>query len=137
MIAVADTGFVLAVAIATDRWHSECVALYRQHRRIYLPQTGLSETAYLLTREGGNLTTARFLENLPQSKYRLVALADADIQMAANYLKQYADARLDFVDVSVAVIAERLAVRRILTLDQRDFNILRPTVWKYFELLPG
>jgi len=136
MIAVADTGFVLAVAIATDRWHDKCVALYRQHRHIYLPQSALAEIAYLLTREGGNLTIARFLENLPQSKYRLVALTDTDIQTSAKHLKQYADARLDFVDVTVAIVAERLGIHRILTLDQRDFNILRPTVWEHFELLP-
>jgi len=136
MIAVADTGFVLAVAIATDRWHSRCVALYRQHQHIYLPQSTLSEVAYLLTREGGNLTTARFLENLPRSKYRPVALTDIDIQMTVKRLRQYADARLDFVDVTVAVIAERLGVRRILTLDQRDFSILRPQTWEHFELLP-
>lgn len=136
MIAVADTGFVLAVAIATDRWHSKCVALYRQHQHIYLPQSTLSEITYLLTREGGNLTTARFLENLSKSKYKLVALSDTDIQITANYLKQYADVRLDFVDVTVAVVAERLGVRRILTLDQRDFNILRPQAWEHFELLP-
>jgi len=126
----------LAVAIATDRWHNECVALYRQHQRIYLPQSALAEIGYLLTREGGNATCARFLENLPQSKYRLVALTDADIQITAKYLKQYADARLDFVDVTVAVIAERLKIQRILTLDQRDFTILRPTAWQHFELLP-
>lgn len=136
MIAVADTGFILAVAIATDRRHNECVALYRQHRRIYLPQSVLAEIGYLLTREGGNLTCARFLENLPQSKYRLVALTDTDIQMTARYLKQYADARLDFVDVTVAVVAERLEVRRILTLDRRDFSILQPQTYEYFELLP-
>ena len=136
MIAVADTGFVLAVAIATDRRHNECVALYRQHQRIYLPQSALAEIGYLLTREGGNSTCTRFLENLPQSKYRLVALTDVDIKMAAKHLNQYADARLDFVDVTVAVVAERLGIRRILTLDQRDFSILRPTAWKHFELLP-
>jgi len=136
MIAVADTGFVLAVAIATDKWHTACLSLYRQHNRIYLPQSTLAEVAYLLTREGGNLTTARFLADLPRSKYRLVALEHGDIQQTAQLLEQYADARVDFVDITVAAIAERLGVRRILTVDQRDFCILRPHAWKSFELLP-
>lgn len=96
----------------------------------------MAEIAYLLTREGGNQAVVRFLENLPSSKYRVIALEQADIQRTTKLLRQYADARIDFVDVTVAVIAERLRIQRILTLDQRDFRLLRPQTWGSFELLP-
>lgn len=59
MIALVDTGFVLAVAVATDHRHLDCLAVYRAHRTIYLPQSTLAEVAYLLTRAGGNEATAR------------------------------------------------------------------------------
>lgn len=134
--AITDTGFVLSVAIPTDKWHTTCLSLYRQHHTIYLPQSTLAEIAYLLTREGGNQAVVRFLENLPSSKYRVIALEQADIQRTTKLLRQYADARIDFVDVTVAVIAERLRIQRILTLDQRDFRLLRPQTWGSFELLP-
>ncbi|MDJ1182374.1 hypothetical protein PMH09_04135 [Roseofilum sp. BLCC_M143] len=44
--------------------------------------------------------------------------------------------RLDFVDASIAAVAERINVTRILTLDRRDFTILRPRHCDYFEILP-
>lgn len=43
---------------------------------------------------------------------------------------------VDFVDITLAAVAERLGIRQILTLDQRDFRILRPRHCEHFELAP-
>ncbi|MBC7813792.1 MAG: PIN domain-containing protein [Burkholderiales bacterium] len=136
MIAIADTSYVVAVTVQTDQWHEKCLAIHRQHNLIYLPQTTLAEVAYLIGREGGNLAVWQFLSELPTSKYRLVALDPDDLMRTAEILKQYADARLDFVDATVMAVAERMDISRILTLDQRDFSIVRPRHRDYFELLP-
>lgn len=136
MIAVADTGFVLAVAVTTDDRHADCLAIYRKCTKIYLPQSTLAEVAYLITRAGGNTATAYFLHGLPRTKYRLVALETVDIMRAAQLLLQYADARIDFVDMRIATVAERLNIPQILTVDQRDFRLLRPEHCPYFQLLP-
>jgi len=136
MIAIADTGFVLAVAVATDKKHTDCLAVYRKYTMIYLPQSTLAEVAYLLTRAGGNEATAYFLHGLSRTKYRLVPLEAVDIIRTAQLLLQYADARIDFVDITIASVAERLNVAHILTIDQRDFRLLRPTHCQYFELFP-
>jgi uncharacterized protein len=136
MNAVADTGFVIAVAIATDHLHGPCLVSYRRQERIYLPQSTLTEVAYLLTRAGGNRVTAQFLNGLARTKYRLVALEDEDLMRTAELLEQYADTRVDFVDITLAAVAERLEIRRILTVDQRDFRILRPRHCEYFEVEP-
>lgn len=136
MIAIADTGFVLAVAVTTDDRHADCVATYRKCTAIYLPQSTLAEVAYLITRVGGNAATAYFLHGLPRTKYRLVALEAADIMRAAQLLLQYADARIDFVDITIAAVVERLNITQILTVDQRDFRLLRPAHSPYFQLLP-
>jgi predicted nucleic acid-binding protein len=136
MSAVADTGFILAVATTTDVHHTACVATYRKETRILLPQSTLAEVAYMLTRVGGNRVTASFLNGLPRTKYRLVALEDSDITRTAQLLLQYADAGVDFVDITLVAIAERLDIRRILTVDQRDFRIIRPVHCDHFELAP-
>lgn len=52
-------------------------------------------------------------------------------------MRQYADAKLDFVDAIIAAIAERLNITRILTLDQRDFRLIRPRHCEAFEILPA
>jgi predicted nucleic acid-binding protein len=55
---------------------------------------------------------------------------------SAELLKQYADAKLDFIDALIAAMAERLNIRRLLTLDRRDFQLIRPRHCAGFELLP-
>ena len=59
-----------------------------------------------------------------------------DLSRAVKLLDEYADARLDFVDATIVAIAERLNIRRILTLDRRHFRIIRPHHCEAFELLP-
>lgn len=137
MFALADTSFVLAVAIQTDIYHKVCVAAHQEQEIIYLPQTTLAEIAYFLTRDFGNAVVSRFLAQMPQTKYRLVALEPEDILRTANLLQQYADTRVDFVDASVVAVAERLRITRILTLDRRDFDIIRPKHSEHFEILPS
>jgi predicted nucleic acid-binding protein len=137
MSAVADTSYVLAVAIETEKTHHLCLATHQQQEIVYLPQTTLAEIGYFLTQYYGNEAMARFLVQLPQTKYRLVALEPEDILRTANLLQQYADTRIDFVDATIAAVAERLGITRVLTLDQRDFRMIRPSPVDYFEILPA
>lgn len=136
MIALADTSFVIAVFDLNDQFHERSLAIYRSHQPIYLPQSTLAEIGYFLTKRYGNLTAALFLARLPQTRYRLVALVDEDIARSAEILEKYADSRVDFVDATIAAIAERLNSTRILTLDRRDFGLIRPRHAPQFELLP-
>ncbi len=41
-------------------------------------------------------------------------------------MEKYADSKIDFVDCAIMAMAERLNISRILTVDQRDFRLLRP-----------
>jgi predicted nucleic acid-binding protein len=135
MPAVADTSYVIALAVATQTGHRLCLEVHRKQDLIYLPQTTLTEVAYLLTREGGNQLASRFILGLPQTKYRIEALTPADLQCTGELLQVYADSRVDFVDATVAAVAERKQIDTILTLDRRDFGIIRPRHCEYFTLL--
>ncbi len=136
MAAVADTSFILAMLNEADRSHHACLEAYDQENVIYLPQSVLSETAYMLTSIAGNPAAARFLRGLTSARFTLAALEAQDMLRIADMLDQYADSRLDFVDASVAAVADRLAITRIFTLDRRDFSMLRPRQGDYFELVP-
>jgi uncharacterized protein len=137
MPVIADTGYVVAVALENDVNHQACSAVHQRQRLIFLPQSTLAEVAYLLTKNIGNEGTAKFLSLLPESKYRVVALTHEDIARTAEILRQYGDSRVDFVDATIAAVAERLKISLILTLDQRDFHIIRPKHIDYFEILPS
>jgi uncharacterized protein len=133
---IADTGFVVAVLVSSDKHHVGCAAAYQQYTDIYLPQTVLAEVGYLLTKSGGNRLAAAFARALPQSRYIPVALDTADFVRTADLLDKYADSRLDFVDATVIAIAERFNILSILTIDRRDFSIVQPAHTPYFTLLP-
>jgi uncharacterized protein len=137
MIAIADTGFVVAVSISTDKRHEDCLQVYQQHRKILLLEASLAEIAFMLRRYGGNRALVHFLRGLASAKrYEIVHLVPEDHIRISQILEKYADIDLDFVDAAITAIAERLNVTRILTLDQRDFQILRPAHADHFELLP-
>lgn len=59
-----------------------------------------------------------------------------DYSRSAEIIRQYSDAKLDFVDTLIAAMAERLNITRVLTLDRRDFQLIRPKHCSAFEILP-
>jgi len=133
---IADTGFVVATALTSEEAHRACVAVYKRQGIIYLPQTTLAEVMYLLTREAGNAVAAHFILTLSATKYRIEPLLPEDIQRSGEIVQQYADSRVDFVDATIIAVAERRNITEILTLDNRDFRMVRPKHCKYFTILP-
>jgi uncharacterized protein len=134
---VVDTGFIVALALPSQPRHSDCAKVYNQIKTsIYLPQIVLGETAYLIEKYAGKRAFAKFIQSLPAQKYVVTPLENADLERAAAIYLQYHDTRLDFVDSSVIALAERLNISTILTLDQRDFSIVKPAHVEYLTLLP-
>ena len=136
MTVIADTGFVVSVVNTEDRYHRACQTLYAKQNKIYLVQPALTEVAYLLRHDIESNYVTSFLERLQRSLYELVALTPEDIRRTAEILRKYNDSRIDFVDAGIVAVAERLEITRILTLDHRDFGLIRPNHTPYFELLP-
>lgn len=59
-----------------------------------------------------------------------------DANRIAELIDRYADLGLGGTDASLIVIAERLGVTRIATLDHRHFGVVRPNHAPAFELIP-
>lgn len=134
--AVADTGFIVALTNANDTAHISARQNFIRFEQIFLPQSTLTEILFLIRRDAGAATVINFLDSLYRSRLKLTCLNDQDIKRTTQLLKQYQDSRIDFVDASVMAMAERLEIRNILTLDRRDFSLVRPAKWDYFELYP-
>lgn len=132
-----DTGFAVAL-FHQDDWHHQAVQRATQQVRepIIFPVPAITETVYLLRRDASNDIAIRFIASLAASNLLLENPLSTDYQRAAEIMRQYADANLDFVDAIIAAIAERLNVTRLLTLDQRDFRLIRPRHCEAFEILP-
>jgi predicted nucleic acid-binding protein len=136
IIGVGDTSFVVASLNRRDHFHGAARALIKRATTILMPQTVLTEVAYLIQQRIGSAAVADFLELLGSSKFEPLPLTTQDFHKTASILRQYSDCRIDFVDASVMAVAERLGIETILTLDRRDFSIYRPKHTSYFTLLP-
>ncbi|MGD1901961.1 MAG: type II toxin-antitoxin system VapC family toxin [Geitlerinemataceae cyanobacterium] len=134
--AVVDTSFAIALLNTRDAYHQKAVDTYARCKRLLLPQPALTELAFLLERRSVNLAFVAFLERLGASYFEVVELSAADLARVAEVLRQYADTRIDFVDVCVMVLAERFELETVLTLDRRDFSLFRPRHCAAFTLLP-
>jgi uncharacterized protein len=137
MTVIVDTSFLFALADQGDRNHGRVLAVAEAiNEPLILPAVILPEVCYLIASRLGHQAMRLFLGNLAASETQLETLTLTDLERVNQILEEYADSRLDFVDAAIIAIAERLGVTRILTLDRRDFSLIRSRHCDYFEILP-
>lgn len=137
MTALLDTSFLLAMTNSRDRHHYRVLQIaQRIEPPLILPITVLPEVCYLIATRLGHSVMRTFLKQLVGSDVILEPINSLDLNRTIEILTIYADSKLDFVDSTLVAIAERQNISRILTLDHRDFSIIRPKHTDYFELLP-
>ena len=137
MAVLLDSGFLFASLNASEAEHGATIRVLESIREpIVLPIPAVTEIAYLLARDIGNQAAADFVASLATTELTLETPLQEDYLRSAEILRQYADANLDFVDSLIVATAERLNITRLLTLDRRDFQLIRPKHCSSFELLP-
>ncbi|MDQ3257088.1 MAG: PIN domain-containing protein [Acidobacteriota bacterium] len=137
MTCLLDTGFLYAPLNRREQQHAAVLAVTRTLREpIVLPIPAITEVAYLLLRDVSSEAVADFIESFAISDMVLEAPQSSDYTRAAEIIRQYADAPVDFVDAIIVAIAEQLSITRILTIDRRHFYMFRPRHCPAFELLP-
>lgn len=97
----------------------------------------LAEMDYLLATRVGAAAQKALLEDVGAGRFRLELFASSDVERALNLMKRFADLDIGLADASVVVLAERHAVREVLTLDERHFRALRGFDGKPFRLIPA
>jgi predicted nucleic acid-binding protein len=136
MSALLDTGFVLALFSPNDAAHERCLRVMANEPDPLLPTPVLPELAYMAIRNVGYAPFLSFFRFAIDGKPRLVFPTTEDFSRAADIMDQYSDSKIDFVDCVIVAMAERLNISRILTVDQRDFRMIRPSHIPAFEILP-
>ncbi len=137
MTALLDTSFLLAMTNSKDNNHARVLDVaVKINDNLIVPVTVLPEVSYLIGSRLGHKAMRQFLGNLAASDVAVEMVTKADLKRVTEILTTYADSKLDFVDATIVSLAERLNITRILTLDRRDFTIIRPNHHPYFEILP-
>ena len=138
MAIVADTGGIYALYDAKDRHHqviSDCLRL--RPERIHLPSPLLGELGYVLLRWLGNEALLQFLADVEANAFHIEPFLTEDLRRCRALIEKYSDLELGLCDAAVVATAERLGTNRILTVDERDFRVIRPRLGEPFVLLPS
>lgn len=132
-----DTGPIVAVINDRDDHHRECMYLLeRLPGPLLIPATVATEVCLMLERRRGTYAELAFLSDVRAGRYTLIESLSVDLDRVAELVEKYDDLPLGTVDASVVALAERLNITTVVTLDRRDFGIVRPAHVPALTLLP-
>ena len=138
---IADTGGLLrALARKADTKPSfpEYEAILTSASLVLIPGLVLAEVDYFLRRERAALRklVAEIFD--PATRYEYELPLPSDITRALELDARFRELNLGLVDGTVAALAERRKMYRVLTTDRRDFSAIRvgPRLSQPLELLP-
>jgi predicted nucleic acid-binding protein len=128
-----DAGPLVALVDAGDQHHAKCVAVLKGLREplatVWPP---LTEAMYLLA----ELPKAQeaLWEMLSRGAVQLLPLDSGDAPRIRELMRKYANRPMDLADAALLRVAEREGIRKIFTVDRKDFAVyrlrgrIRPTI---------
>jgi len=119
-----DAGPLVALVDAGDQHHGRCVAALKSLREplatVWPP---LTKAMYLL----GDLPKAQeaLWEMLSRGAVQLLPLDSGDAPRIRELMRKYANRPMDLADAALLRVAEREGIRKIFTVDRKDFAVYR------------
>jgi uncharacterized protein len=137
MALILDSSGVIALLNRSDDAHRRCVDAASTEDELIVPPLILVEVDYWCRKAAAGTAFASFVADIDMGAYQLARLEMSDVVRAVELADTYASLDLGIVDASVIALAERLRVTRVLTLDRRDFSVVRPRHCAALTLLPA
>lgn len=130
-----DTGALVAALHRDDRDHARCAAVLEAFRGTLLTtEAVLTESMFLLGRVRRG--AASCLEFFTRGGAMLVPQTRESLLRCRTLMAQYGTLPMDFADATLVALAEETGVRRVFTLDRRDFSVYRSGRRGRFDLVP-
>jgi predicted nucleic acid-binding protein len=130
-----DTGPMVAFFDASDHYHKTCVDLLKTvNEPLVTSWPVLTEAFYLLGfswKAQDNLW-----EFIMRGGLEILSLNDSQQDRCRQLMQKYKDLPMDLADGTLVVLAESQKIRKIFTLDHKDFKIYKPSRARDFSLLP-
>jgi predicted nucleic acid-binding protein len=130
-----DAGPLVALIDRSDPYHRVCretLATIRDPLGTVWP--AFTEAMYLL-RQSAEAQRALW-DLLNVGGVRLLDLHHEDCPRMRELMWKYRDLPMDLADAALVRVAEREGLRRVFTIDRRDFEVYRPYRLGRFEILP-
>jgi uncharacterized protein len=125
-VIVADTSFLYALLDRRDACHAAAAEWYASaDDDVATTPLVLAEIDHLARTRAGSAAVGAFRADVRGGAY-LVEWWPTAAREAAAVAERYADAGVSLTDGSLVGLADRLAISRIATFDDRHFRVLRP-----------
>ena len=137
MSILVDTSGIIAISNAAEAQHQDVMnCVMSTTETLVVPVTVLPEADYLVTKYLGVQAAIAVLMSVAAREFHLESVTEADLPRIVELMRQYADSNIGFVDASIVAVAERLNIRKVLTLDRRHFGVIRPRHCPALDILP-
>jgi predicted nucleic acid-binding protein len=131
-----DAGPLIAIIDRGEPDHRICMeALSSLIGPMLTTWPALTEAMYLLGRAGGWPAQEALWKLLDRDDLQLIDLDESLLRRTRALMKKYLDVPMDLADATLVAAAEKLKLKRILTLDG-DFRIYRLRGHRSFEVMP-
>jgi predicted nucleic acid-binding protein len=131
-----DTGPLVALLDRSDPFHLTCQeTLSSLDDSLVTVWPVVTEAMYML-RAYWQAQEALW-EMIEMGAVEILPLGIDDVPRMKQLMRKYRDLPMDLADAALVRVAERERLRRIFTLDRRDFQIYRPSRITRFAILPS
>jgi predicted nucleic acid-binding protein len=130
-----DTGPLVAMIHEDDDLHERCKNEFFSFREpLGTVWPVVTEALYLLNFAWQ--AQAALLDMIDLGAVEILPLVKHDVSRIKALMWKYRDLRMDLADAALVCVAEREKLRRVFTLDRRDFEIYRPARLGRFSIFP-
>jgi predicted nucleic acid-binding protein len=131
-----DAGPLVALIHEDDNEHRACKDAFANiSEPLGTVWPVLTEAMYLLSFSWEAQTA--LMEMIESGVVDILPLGVSDIPRMRELMRKYRDLPMDLADAALVRVAERERLRRIFTIDRRDFQIYRPLRIGQFVVLPS
>ena len=128
-------GPLIALIHKDDANHARCVAVLQTLTEpLCTVWPVLTEAMYLLNFSWK--AQEALWEMVERGVVELAALEARDLSRMRELMKKYRDLPMDLADAALVAMGERERIRRVFTLDRRDFEVYRPAKLGRFIIVP-
>lgn len=130
-----DAGPLVALIHKDDAHHASCVATLQSIAEpLVTVWPAFTEAMYLLNFSWR--AQDALWEMVDRGVIEPLDLDIPDRGRIRELMKKYKDLPMDLADAALVAVAERERIRRIFTLDRRDFGVYRPAKIGRFTVMP-
>jgi predicted nucleic acid-binding protein len=131
-----DAGPLVALIHADDQEHQRCKKVFESlNEPMGTVWPALTEAMYML---GFSWRAQEALWELVEKEaVQILSLDFADVSRMMELMRKYRDLPMDLADAALVRVAEREKLRRVFTVDRRDFEVYRPARLGRFSILPS